>query len=290
MSSKLKTVRAAHRRAVIKRLKKGDMTEEPHQDVVNLRSMMELIKTKQKTLSDLNEKILESMEEEEDLDEEIEEVDRYELEIQIGITKIEKFIKEVSQSKNQSALNPNASDFICNNPSVQEHSNQIIFNSEQTSLSQSSMPTSTMSSHHNKLPKLNLLTFSGNLLEWSAFWDSYNNSVQENPSLSDVQRSNYLKSQLYGEVSQCILGVQMTNTNYNQAIQSIHERFGQQHKIVSAYMQNLPNFPAPMPGIRGLKSFSDTIESNIHDIRELEGMGRYKIVRNRYRKMWCECQ
>ncbi|VDI19910.1 Hypothetical predicted protein [Mytilus galloprovincialis] len=94
MSSKLKTVRAAHRRAVIKILKKGDPTEEPQQDVVNLRSMMELIKTKQKTLSDLNDKILESIEEEEELDEKIEEVDRYELEIQIGITKIEKFIKE----------------------------------------------------------------------------------------------------------------------------------------------------------------------------------------------------
>ena len=100
MSSKLKTVLAAYRRAVIKLLKKADPTEEPQQDVVNLRSMMELIKTKQKTLSDLNEKILESIEEEEELDEKIEEVDRYELEIQIGITKIEKFIKEVSQSKN----------------------------------------------------------------------------------------------------------------------------------------------------------------------------------------------
>ncbi|VDI68029.1 Hypothetical predicted protein [Mytilus galloprovincialis] len=74
MSSKLKTVRAAHRRAVIKLLKKADPTEEPQQDVVNLRSMMELIKTKKKTLSDLNEKILESIEEEEDLDEEIEEL------------------------------------------------------------------------------------------------------------------------------------------------------------------------------------------------------------------------
>ncbi|CAC5388542.1 unnamed protein product [Mytilus coruscus] len=87
MSSKLKTIRAAHRRAVIKLLKKGDPTEEPQQDVVNLKSMMELIKTKQKTLSDLNEKMLETIEEEEDFDEEIEEVDRYELEIQIGSRK-----------------------------------------------------------------------------------------------------------------------------------------------------------------------------------------------------------
>ncbi|XP_063404398.1 uncharacterized protein LOC134687869 [Mytilus trossulus] len=135
------------------------------------------------------------------------------------------------------------------------------------------MPTSTVSSHYNKLPKLNLPTFGGNLLEWSAFWDSYNNSVHENPSLSNVQRFNYLKSQLYGEASQSISGMQMTNTNYNQAIQILHERFGQQHKIVNVYMQNLLNLPAPTPGIRGLKSFSDTIESNI---RELEGMGRYQ--------------
>ncbi|XP_052090226.1 uncharacterized protein LOC127726813 [Mytilus californianus] len=42
--------------------------------------------------------ILETIEEEEDLDEEIEEVDRYELELQIGITKIEKHIKEVTGS------------------------------------------------------------------------------------------------------------------------------------------------------------------------------------------------
>ncbi|CAC5357219.1 unnamed protein product [Mytilus coruscus] len=96
MSSKLKTVRAAHRRAVIKLLKKDDPAEESQQDVVKLQSMMELIQTKQKTLSELNEKIMEIIEEEEDLDKEIEEVGMYELNIQIGITKIEKYIKEVT--------------------------------------------------------------------------------------------------------------------------------------------------------------------------------------------------
>ncbi|CAC5423694.1 unnamed protein product [Mytilus coruscus] len=38
-------------------------------------------------------------------------------------------------------------------------------------------------------------------------------------------------------------------------------------------MQNLLNLPTPTPGIKGLKSFSDTIESYI---RELEGIGRYQ--------------
>ncbi|CAC5423376.1 unnamed protein product [Mytilus coruscus] len=48
---------------------------------------MELIKTKQKTLSNLNVKIMEIIEEE-DIDEEIEEVDRYELDIQLRYTQL----------------------------------------------------------------------------------------------------------------------------------------------------------------------------------------------------------
>lgn len=43
-------------------MKKGDSTEEPQQDAVNLKSIMELIKTKQNTLSDLNEKTMEIIE------------------------------------------------------------------------------------------------------------------------------------------------------------------------------------------------------------------------------------
>ena len=43
--------------------------------------------------------------------EEIEEASRYELEIEIGIAKIQEHIEEVSQSTNQSALNPNAPEY-----------------------------------------------------------------------------------------------------------------------------------------------------------------------------------
>lgn len=43
-------------------MKKGDSTEEPQQDAINLKSIMELIKTQQNTLSDLNEKTMEIIE------------------------------------------------------------------------------------------------------------------------------------------------------------------------------------------------------------------------------------
>ena len=58
---------------------------------------MQLIQSKQKTLSELDDQILE-VTEETDVEGEIEEASRYELEIQLGIAKIQEHIEEVSLS------------------------------------------------------------------------------------------------------------------------------------------------------------------------------------------------
>ena len=262
MSSKLKAVRAGHRGVLTRLLKTGDPKANPQQTVAEFRSVMALIRSKQKTLSELNDQILD-VTEETDVGEEIEEASRYELEIEIGIAKIQEHIEEVSQSTNQSALNPNAPEYT----HVQTHHSPIESNSEHPSTIHSSA-----SSHFHKLPKLNLPTFDGNILEWLPFWDSFTSAVHENPSLSEVQKFNYLKSQLYGEARESLAGLQITGTNYGQAVSILHERFGQQYKIVNAYMQNLINLPTPTHGIRSLKSFRDLLESYI---RGLESMGHY---------------
>ena len=52
-----------------------------------------------------------------------------------------------------------------------------------------------------RLPRLDLPTFSGNALEWQPFWDRFNAAVNSNPTISDIQKLNYLRSQLRGETS-----------------------------------------------------------------------------------------
>ncbi|CAC5409011.1 unnamed protein product [Mytilus coruscus] len=69
-------------------------------DIAELKSLTELIKTNQKTLSDLNEKTIEIIEQQEEIDEDIKEVCRYELEIQIAITKIEKYSQRRKKIRN----------------------------------------------------------------------------------------------------------------------------------------------------------------------------------------------
>ena len=91
--------------------------------------------------------------------------------------------------------------------------------------------------------------------------------------LSNVQKFSYLKIQLHGEAIQCIVGLQMTDANYAQAISILKQRFGQQHRIVNAYMQGLINIPTPSANLSSIKLFYDAMESNI---RGLDAMGHYQ--------------
>ena len=98
------------------------------------------------------------------------------------------------------------------------------------------MPYSTISNH--RLPKISLPTFNGSILDWHTFWDSYESAVHFNPTLTNVEKFNYLKSQLQGEALYTIPGFSPTNGNYMEAIIVVKERYRQLHKIADAYLQH----------------------------------------------------
>ncbi len=83
---------------------------------------------------------------------------------------------------------------------------------------QSTNTISVVSQTMCKLPKLNLRVFSGNPLDWQCFWDSFDAAVHRNPSLNGIKKFNYLKAQLKDEALHSIMGFQLTNSNYEQAV------------------------------------------------------------------------
>ena len=123
----------------------------------------------------------------------------------------------------------------------------------------------------SRLPKLALPKFDGNPLNWQSFWDSYRTAVHDNPCLSNIQKLNYLRAQLYDEASKSIAGFPLTDANYLESIKLLQERFGQQHRVVSAHMQALLNITNPTNTLSSLRIFYDTLE--IH-IRGLEALGK----------------
>ena len=117
--------------------------------------------------------------------------------------------------------------------------------------------------HVSRLPKLHLPTFSGNPLNWQRFWDSFNAAVHSNTVLDNVQKFNYLRTQLLDEASHAISGFTLTSDNYEEAVTLLRERFGETNKIVQAHMRAFSNLPKPTNTVTSLRHFHDTIESHI---------------------------
>ena len=76
-----------------------------------------------------------------------------------------------------------------------------------------------------------------------SFGKPFGISVNNNPSLSKVQKFSYLQAQLQGDAARTIDGFPLTDVNYDQSLQLLKERFGQPHELTNAHMQALLNLP-----------------------------------------------
>ena len=76
----------------------------------------------------------------------------------------------------------------------------------------------TTSGSHVKLPKLTIQPFSGELTEWTPFWEFYHSAIHDNPGLTEVEKFNYLQSLLERTALDAISGLSLTVSNYKEAV------------------------------------------------------------------------
>ena len=99
--------------------------------------------------------------------------------------------------------------------------------------------TTRHSSYTVELPKLELPKFSGNVLKWQEFWDSFEASIHKNPNLQPVDKFSYLEAELEGDAKAVTSGLELTNTNYEVAVNLLQERFGREEIIMDALYSKL---------------------------------------------------
>ena len=68
--------------------------------------------------------------------------------------------------------------------------------------------------------------------------------MHDNPSLSDIQKFNYLRAQLHEDASRSLVGFPLTNANnyYQRSVELLQERFGQSHQIINAHKLLMPSW------------------------------------------------
>ena len=120
---------------------------------------------------------------------------------------------------------------------------------------------------HLNLPKLDIQTFDGDLLRWKEFWDSYSTCIDDNVDLSNIEKFTYLKSKLSGEAHDSISGLELSNENYPVALSILKDRFGNKQTIINLHYTKLMEVPPSTSQVDKLRSMRDTIEKHLRSLK-----------------------
>ena len=122
-----------------------------------------------------------------------------------------------------------------------------------------------------KLPKLELKIFDGSIFKWVEFWDAFESVINSNKKLHDIDKFNYLKAQFKGTASEVISGLELTQENYNIAINLLKERYGNKQIMIKAHFAKLMNLSMATFKTTSLKKFYDTMEKYLRCLQLLGG-------------------
>ncbi|KAG0430884.1 hypothetical protein HPB47_022293 [Ixodes persulcatus] len=97
----------------------------------------------------------------------------------------------------------------------------------------------TIASADVKLPKLELLRFNGDSLQWQPFWEQFDQVVHNNRELSPTDKFNYLRAALYEEAAAAIAGLPATASCYEDTWDVFKTRFGDGKRLIDDRMIKL---------------------------------------------------
>ena len=117
-----------------------------------------------------------------------------------------------------------------------------------------------------KLPKLELKKFNGSIFKWAEFWDAFESAIHSNKKLHHVDKFNSLKE----TASEVISGLELTQENYNIAINLLKERYGKKQVMIKAHFAKLMNLPMATYKTL-LRTFYDTMEKHLRCLQSLGG-------------------
>ena len=121
-----------------------------------------------------------------------------------------------------------------------------------------------------RLPKLSIKPFNGDITQWTTFWDSFKSAIHENPTLSDIDKFNYLRSLLECSARESIAGLTLTAPNYKEAVSILEKRFGNTQQI-SRHMDLLLNLEPVSAAhqLRNLRRRYDCVETHVRSLKSL---------------------
>lgn len=119
-------------------------------------------------------------------------------------------------------------------------------------------------------PQMEIPTFSGSYQRWTSFKDLFQESIHNNPSLSNVQKHQFLKSKLKGEAEKLIQHLNVSSENYQVSWDILNHRFNNNKLIFTSHISTLLNLPVMQVQSAALiKKLHDTTNETLHAIQKI---------------------
>ncbi|KAI5632974.1 hypothetical protein NE865_14311 [Phthorimaea operculella] len=132
----------------------------------------------------------------------------------------------------------------------------------------------------SKLPKLELTKFDGKIEKWPEFWATFENAVH-NRRLDNSVKLTYLYSCIQGSALEALRGLNITNENYDIALEMLKKRFGNKDLIVDAHYKAIHDLETAKE-----HSLRVTLDSIKKHMRILQSYGE-DITGNFFRSSVC---
>ena len=104
-------------------------------------------------------------------------------------------------------------------------------------------------SHGVRLPKLDVPTFDGDILNWSTFWEQFCIAVHDHTHLSDTEKLAYLRHSLKdGAAKSSVEGLSRLGDQYTQAIECLRAHYNWPKLIHRAHVKRIVDIPSLKDG------------------------------------------
>lgn len=121
-----------------------------------------------------------------------------------------------------------------------------------------------------QLPALKLPTFNGRYDGWVEFRDGFKALVHDNLGLSNVQKFYYLKSSLKDDAFNLIESIHVSDTNYKDAWQLLHDRFEQKALLIHNHIRSIFEYPSiDRENHATLRTFFDNMTKHLRALKAL---------------------
>ena len=119
-----------------------------------------------------------------------------------------------------------------------------------------------------KHPKMVIKKFLGDPTMWRTFSEIFDATVNQDDTLSDIEKFSFLKGYLGGEAEKCVEGLPLTAANYREAWAILTERFGNPQLTIASHMSKLLKLEKIKSGrnIKELRTLLDQIESHLRSL------------------------